>query len=66
MVMEGDLKGYAQYPGSDCRNGAVVKVKDGHRMMREVYSHHQCLITGHVERDLRLLGDVFDLEVVSI
>ena len=66
MVMEGQLKGYVQYPGSDCRNGAVVKVKDGHRMMREVYSHHQCLITGHIERDMLLLGDVFDLEVVSI
>ena len=66
MVMEGELKGYAQYPGSDCRNGAVVKVKDGHRMMREVYSHHQCLITGHVERDLLLLGDVFGFDIVSI
>ncbi len=66
MVMEGELTAYAQFTDSDCLNGAVVKVKDGHRMMREVYSHHQCIMTGHAERDLRILADVFGLDIVSI
>jgi len=30
LVVEGTLEGYAQYPGSDCRNGAVVRVENGH------------------------------------
>jgi hypothetical protein len=66
MVMEGELTGYAQFTESDCLNGAVVRVKDGHRMMREVYSHHQCIMTGHSERDLGIMGEVFGLEIASI
>lgn len=66
MVMEGENKGYVKYPGSDCRNGVVIKVKDGHTMMRNVYSHHQILISGHVERDLLTVGDVFGLEIVGL
>jgi hypothetical protein len=66
MVFEAELTGYVQYTNSDFLNGAVVKVKDGHRMMREVYSHHQCIMTGHAERDLRTIADVFDLDILSI
>ncbi len=66
MVMEAENKGYVQYAGTDFRNGAVIKVKDGHRMMRNVYSHHQLLIEGHVERDLLTIADVFGLEIESI
>jgi hypothetical protein len=61
IVVEGELKGYVQYPGSDCRNGAVLKVPDGHRFMNELSSHHQCLMPGHGRRDIELVAQVFGL-----
>ena len=66
MVMEGKLKGYVQNPGSDCVNGGVIEIKDGHKMMRNVYSHHQCLLTGHEANSIRLIADVFGLNVEEI
>lgn len=66
FVMEGKLKGYVQYPGTDCRNGGVIEVSDGHKMMRSVYSHHKCLMTGHQARELRSVADVFGLEVEEV
>ncbi|TVQ39551.1 MAG: hypothetical protein EA384_05820 [Spirochaetaceae bacterium] len=61
-VMEGRLKGYAQYPGSDCLNGGVIEVKDGHQLMRSVSSHHQCIMTGAQARNARIVSDVFGLQ----
>ena len=65
-VAEGQLRGYAQYPGSDCVNGAVLKVADGHKLMRTLSSHHYLLTTGHNLPDLLLLAKVFDLEIETI
>jgi hypothetical protein len=39
-MLEGELTGYVNYPGSDCLKGAVLKVADGHRLMRNISSHH--------------------------
>lgn len=66
FVMQGKLKGYAQYPGSDCLNGGIIEVSDGHKMMRSVYSHHQCLMTGHQSVDARIVADVFGLEIDEV
>jgi len=63
MVIEGDLKGYVQYPGSDCRNGAIVQVPDGHKLMRNIYSHHQILIPGHHKHMIETFAPVFGLTV---
>ncbi len=63
MVIEGELKGYMQYPGSDCRNGAVMKVPDGHSLMKQVYSHHQILMPGHHRPYLELICRVFGFEM---
>jgi hypothetical protein len=65
-VMEGSLEGYAQYPGSDCLNGAVLRVRDGHRMMNGLPSHHSLLMTGHHRTDIEMLSSVFGLEVEVI
>jgi hypothetical protein len=62
-VVEGSLTGYAQYPGSDCLNGAVVKVPDGHRLMRTLTSHHYLLMTGHHLVDIQMIAPVFGLEI---
>jgi hypothetical protein len=42
----GAADGYAQFPGSDCLNGGVIKVRDGHKLMSPG-SHHYLLLVGH-------------------
>ncbi len=65
-VAEGTLTGYAQFPGSDCLNGGVVRVGDGHRLMRTLASHHYLLTLGHNLNDLRMISGVFGLEIEEI
>ena len=61
QVIEGNLEEYVQYPGSDCRNGGIIRVKDGRRMMDLLYSHHSCIVVGHKSTELELVAKVFDL-----
>lgn len=60
-VAEGELAGYAQYPGSDCLNGGILRVSDGHRLMSHLASHHYLLLTGHHAASLDHVTAVFDL-----
>ena len=62
-VAEGELEGYAQYPGSDCRNGGIVRVNDGHRLMTRLSSHHYLLMTGHQRADLETIAPIFALDL---
>jgi hypothetical protein len=62
-VAEGSLEGYAQFPGSDCLNGAVLRVADGHKLMRELASHHTILTMGHVRSELELAAPVWGMEL---
>jgi hypothetical protein len=63
VAFEGKLAGYAGYPGSDCLNGAVIRVPDGHALMRRLPSHHSLLVAGHHRAGLQLAGQVFGLAV---
>jgi hypothetical protein len=63
ILVEGRLESYVQYPGSDCRNGGLLRVGDGHKLMRELPSHHALLMTGHHKAALLSLAEVFGLEV---
>jgi hypothetical protein len=65
MVAQGILENYVQYPDSDCRNGAVIKVKDGYRLMDLFYSHHNCIVVGDKSEDLKYMAKVFDLDIIS-
>jgi len=65
-VAEGQLTGYAQFPGSDCLNGGVIKVRDGRKLMRSLASHHYLLLVGHHRADLQFLGQVFGLTVEEV
>jgi hypothetical protein len=65
VAFEGELVGYAGYPGSDCLNGAVIRVPDGHTLMRRLPSHHSLLVTGHHRAGLELAGEIFGLEVAA-
>lgn len=61
LVIEGSLESYAQYPGSDCRNGGIIRVNNGHKLMDKLYSHHSCIITGHKSVEIELMAKVLDL-----
>jgi hypothetical protein len=63
VVTEAELTGYAGYPGSDCRTGALIRVPDGHAVMAGLPSHHSLLSTGHNLPGLRLAGQVFGLRI---
>jgi hypothetical protein len=65
-VAEGVLEGYAQFANSDCLNGAVIRVADGHRLLDELASHHYILTTGHSLPGLRLAARLFGMEVGAI
>lgn len=66
LAIEGELERYVQYPGSDCRTGALIKIKDGHKIMRELYSHHDILISGHKGAELKLMAQVLGLNYEEI
>lgn len=65
-IAEGSLTGYAQYPGSDCLNGGVIRISDGQKLLDTVSSHHYILMTGHNLADIRMLSKIFDLGVEEI
>jgi len=65
-MAEGVLTGYAQYPESDCRNGGIVRVRDGHKFMDSLCSHHYLLMTGHHRPEIQLLAKVFDLGLEEV
>ena len=65
QVMEGVLTQYAQFPGSHCRNGGVIRVADGRRLMDVFYSHHYGIMPGHQRAGLEILARILDLEMDS-
>jgi hypothetical protein len=66
QVIEGTLEGYVQYPGSDCRNGALIHVQNGHRLMESFYSHHNLLIPGHRGVELKLMARALGLQFAPV
>ena len=61
-----ELTGYVGYPGSDCLNGGVIRVRDGRRMMERLPSHHALVMVGDHTADLRMIGNVFGLAVEDL
>ena len=66
VVVEAELEAYTGYPGSDCLNGAVIRVPDGHRLIQRLPSHHSLLTKGHDRPGLDLVTRVFDLELERV
>lgn len=65
-VIEAELESYVQYPGSDCRNGALIRYRDGHKVMDHLCSHHSLIITGDVRPQLRQVARVFGWDVTEL
>ena len=64
-VIEAEIEDYVQYPGSDCRNGALLRYRrgDGHAVMEHLSSHHALLIHGAVTHEILAAATVYGLEV---
>lgn len=61
-IIEAEIEDYVQYPGSDCRNGALVRYNDGHKVMESLSSHHSIVITGDRKTELVQMAKVFGLK----
>jgi hypothetical protein len=60
-VIEAEIEDYVQYPGSDCRNGALIRYKNGsgHQVMEELSSHHAIVIQGDITHELIQMAKVY-------
>lgn len=65
-IVEGAITGYAQFPGSDCVNGAVIKVGNGHRLMDQLASHHYIVSVGRNLVQLQNVAKIFGLDIMII
>jgi hypothetical protein len=65
-IIEGALVGYVQFPGSDCLNGAILKVRDGHRLMQELSSHHYIISVGRNRVQIENIAKVFNLAITLL
>ena len=67
-IIEAEIEDYVQYPGSDCRNGALIRYrnKSGHKVMEALSSHHAILIQGDITHELVQMAKVygFSTEVI--
>ena len=67
-IIEAYIEDYVQYPGSDCRNGALLSYKsgNGHRIMESLSSHHALIIKGACAHEIVMLSRVygFDYEII--
>ncbi|MEX0670123.1 MAG: hypothetical protein WD060_06680 [Pirellulales bacterium] len=66
VATRAELTGYVGWPGSDCVNGGLIRVRDGRRMMARLPSHHALVMVGDHTADLPLLGRVFGLSVEDL
>lgn len=66
VVGRGYLEGYVQYPGSDCENGAILRVRDGYELVAKLPSHHVCLVGGEHMASLCSIAQVLGLEVEEV
>lgn len=66
VATRAELTGYVGWPGSDCVNGGLIRVRDGRRMMARLPSHHALVMVGDHTADLPLIGRVFGLAVEDL
>jgi len=62
-VIEGEIEKYTQYENSDCLNGAVIRVRDGHQLVSSLTSHHYLILTGHRLAEIRQIAKIFNFDI---
>lgn len=67
-VIEAEIEDYVQYPGSDCRNGALIRYTNnsGHKVMESLSSHHAIIIQGDVTPELLQMAKVYEFAIEII
>lgn len=67
-IIEAEIEDYVQYPGSDCRNGALLRYKNnsGHKVMESLSSHHAIIIQGEQTPQLLQMAKVYGFETEVI
>ena len=65
-IIQAKIEDYVQYPGSDCRNGALIRYENGQRVMESLSSHHQLIVAGNKLSELIQLARVFNFETEII
>lgn len=63
FVEKAKLEEYVQYPGSDCRNGGLIRVPDGYKLMENIYSHHIIVMTGKRTNQVKAVAQIFSLKI---
>ncbi len=58
-IIKAEIEDYVQYPGSDCRNGALIRYRDGHAVMDHLCSHHSLIVSGDVVPQLLQVAKIF-------
>lgn len=61
VVTPAILTGYVQYEDSDCLNGGLLRVEDGHRFVESLPSHHTVLAAGDLARRLDVIASAVGL-----
>jgi len=64
IIIESVIEEYVQYPGSDCRNGALIRFKNnnGHQVMQTLCSHHALIVKGDCVPQLLQLSRIYGFE----
>ena len=62
FVEKAVLEEYVQYPGSDCRNGGLIRVPDGYKLMEQICSHHVIVATGKRSNQMKAVAEIFGLD----
>ena len=66
IIIQAQIKSYEKYPGSDCRNGALIHFtnNNGHEIMETLSSHHALIIQGECTHELVQLASVYGFDTV--
>lgn len=67
-IIEAEIEDYVQYPGSDCRNGALLRYRNrnGHKVMESLSSHHAIIMQGDLTPYVLQLAKVYGFETEVI
>ena len=65
-IIKAEIEDYVQYPGSDCRNGALIRYENGHAVMDNLCSHHSLIISGDVIPQLQQVAKIFGFETTIL
>lgn len=65
-IIPAKLEKYVQFPGTDARNASLIHYEDGEKVMDELCSHHQMIISGRQKAKIEQIAKVFEWEAKVI